>query len=272
MSGRTAVLTMGTAVAADATVTLTYIPSLTSTPIRDLAGNEAGGLSNRAVANATAGVLLSAASLTLAEGGSGSYTVRLAARPSADVTVAITSDNAEVTVDDTDGMTAGTQNTLAFTTMNWAAARTVTVRAAEDTDAANDSATLTHAVSGAAEYAGLADLTLGVTVNDNDGDQRRAGVRLRHGGAELRGEHRGGHRHRRRAGGDRRRCRRHPDLHARRDRRGLVRHRRRHRPAPHEVRRHLRLRDQEPLHGDGDRGRRRRRLRHGHGDRSRSPT
>ena len=136
--------------------------------VRDLAGNAAGGLSNRAVANATAGVLLSATSLTLAEGGSGRYTVRLAARPSEDVTVTITSDNAEVTVDDT-STAAGTQNALTFTTMNWATAQRVTVRAAEDADAANDNAILTHAISGAAEYASLADPTLPVKVNDNDG-------------------------------------------------------------------------------------------------------
>ena len=68
------------------------------------------------MANATAGVLLSATALTLTEGGSGRYTVRLAARPSASVTVAITSSNAAVTVDDTDAGTTGVQNALTFTT------------------------------------------------------------------------------------------------------------------------------------------------------------
>ena len=168
VSGRTVVLTMARAAGTADTVTVSYLPSLTTTPVRDLAGNAAASLSNRAVANATAGLVLSATSLTLAEGGSGSYTVRLAARPSASVTVAITSDNAEVTVDDTDAVASGVQNALSFTTSNWNRAQTVTVRAAEDADASNDSATLTHAISGASEYAGLADRTLMVTVNDDE--------------------------------------------------------------------------------------------------------
>ena len=203
VSGRTVVLTMNHAAGAADTVTVNYIPSLTTTPIRDLSGNAAAGLTNRRVANETAGLVLSASALTLAEGGSGSYTVRLAARPSAGVTVRITSDNAEVTVD-TDTGTTGDQDTLSFTRTNWATAQTVIVRAADDADATNDSATLTHAISGASEYASLADRTLMVTVNDNERDQRRAGVRIRHGNAEPRGEHRGGHGHRGGARGDRR--------------------------------------------------------------------
>ena len=169
IAGRAVTLTLASVVGAGETVTVTYVPSLASaTPIRDLAGNAAGGLSNRAVTNATPALVLSASALTVTEGGSGSYTVRLAARPSASVTVAITSSNAEVTVDDTDTVTSGVQNTLTFTTGNWSTAQTVTVRAAEDDDAAGDTATLTHAIGGAGEYDRLADPRLAVTVNDND--------------------------------------------------------------------------------------------------------
>ena len=49
---------------------------------------------------------------------------------------------------------------------NWNAAQTVTVKASQDNDAANDTATLTHTASGG-DYAGItADLP--VTVTDDD--------------------------------------------------------------------------------------------------------
>ena len=166
VSGSAVTLTLASPVAAGTTVTVTYTAG--TKPIRDAAGNPAANLNDRAVTNNTPGVLLSASVLTLAEGGSGSYTVRLAAPPSASVTVTITSSNAEVTVDDTDGMTTGVQNTLTFTTGNWDAAQTVTVSADEDDDQAADSATLTHEIGGASEYDSLAEPTLTVTVNDND--------------------------------------------------------------------------------------------------------
>ena len=256
---------MGRAAGAADTVTVSYLPSLTTTPVRDLAGNAAASLSNRAVANATAGLVLSATSLTLAEGGSGSYTVRLAARPSASVTVAITSDNAEVTVDDTDAVASGVQNALSFTTSNWNRAQTVTVRAAEDADASNDSATLTHAISGASEYASLADRTLMVTVNDDEktnaapafasdtatrslAENTAAGTDI---GAALAATDAEGDTLTYTLGGTDAAS---FDLVAAsgqlRTKSGVD----------------LRLRDEVALHGDGDRGRRQRRLRHGDGD------
>ena len=168
VSGSAVTLTLSSAVAARETVTVSYaVP--TSNPVRDAAGNDAGAFDNQSATNATPGVVFLPAPLTLTEGGSGSYTVALAVQPSGSVTVTITSSNAEVTIDDTDGVTTGVQNTLTFTTGNWGTAQTVTVRAAEDDDEDNDSATLTHGLTGAAEYAGLTDPTLSVTVNDNDG-------------------------------------------------------------------------------------------------------
>ena len=156
-------LTLASPVPAGATVKVSYTAG--TNPIRSVAGHAAPNLVDEAVVNNTPGVLLSASELTLTEGGSGSYTVRLAAPPSESVTVAITSSNAEVTVDDTGG---ATPNTLTFTTGDWSTARTVTVRAAEDDDAEADSATLTHEIGGASEYDRLADPTLAVTVNDNE--------------------------------------------------------------------------------------------------------
>ena len=81
---------------------------------------------------------VSATTLNLAEGGTGSYTVALATEPDANVSVSIASDNDEVTTSPAE---------LAFTTRNWSTAQSVTVRAASDADAADDTATLTHTAS-----------------------------------------------------------------------------------------------------------------------------
>ena len=83
----------------------------------------------------------------MAEGGSATYTVVLESVPAGDVTIAIASDNADVTVQPA---------SLTFTPENWLTAQTVTVSAAQDGDAADDAATLSHTVSGAETYAGIA--------------------------------------------------------------------------------------------------------------------
>ena len=59
-----------------------------------------------------------------------------------------------------------TNNQLTFTTTNWDTAQTVTVKAGEDDDAANDTATLTHTASGGDYASVIADLP--VTVTDTD--------------------------------------------------------------------------------------------------------
>ena len=114
-------------------------------------------------------ILLPAGSLTVTEGGSASYTVRLNSRPAGgDVTVTVGgASGTDVTVD-TDGGMAGDQNTLTFTTSNWHRPRTVILRAREDTDGAWDRVTLTHTASGA-DYGSVAG-ALVVTVKDNDGN------------------------------------------------------------------------------------------------------
>ena len=83
-------------------------------------------------------VVLSETGLTVTEGDAAglSYTVRLATEPSGTVTVTISGhDGADLTL---------TNNQLTFTTTNWNTAQTVTVKAGEDDDAANDTGTLTH--------------------------------------------------------------------------------------------------------------------------------
>ena len=119
----------------------------------------------------SAGITITAADpFSVGEGSSATYTVALAAQPSADVVLRLSSDNPEVTIADTDADTAGVQDTLTFTAIDWSTPQTVTVEAAQDDDAVADSATISHAVvdaSSANEYDGLEeDLT--VTVSDDD--------------------------------------------------------------------------------------------------------
>ena len=108
----------------------------------------------------TADIVLSETDLTVTEGDAAgsTYTVKLATQPSGSVTVSITGhDGTDLSLDKT---------TLTFTVDNWDAAQTVTVKAGQDNDGANDTATLTHTASGG-DYAGItADLP--VTVTDDD--------------------------------------------------------------------------------------------------------
>ena len=58
------------------------------------------------------------------------------------------------------------KTTLTFTVDNWATAQTVTVKAGQDDDGANDTGTLTHSASGG-DYASIS-VGLTVTVTDDD--------------------------------------------------------------------------------------------------------
>ena len=94
-------------------------------------------------------------SLTIEEGGAGTYTVALDTRIlTGAVTVAIASDNPDVTV-------SPTEVTLRPLDM---APRTITVTAASDSDRNDETATLTHTANGAHYYDVIA--TVGVKVND----------------------------------------------------------------------------------------------------------
>ena len=79
-------------------------------------------------------VTVSPTPLTVTEGASGTLSVALRSQPSGEVTVAISSDNTDVTVAPTTPLT--------FTAANWDTPQTVTVSAAQDTDEADESATL----------------------------------------------------------------------------------------------------------------------------------
>ncbi|TGG93121.1 MAG: hypothetical protein ERJ67_04410, partial [Aphanocapsa feldmannii 277cV] len=109
-------------------------------------------------------LLLTPESLTVIEGGSGSYTVALDSQPTATVTVTISSASG-VTVD-TDTAIDGNQTTLSFSTSNWSTPQTVVVSGEQDDDAIDDTVTLVHTASGG-NY-GAVTANLSVTITDDD--------------------------------------------------------------------------------------------------------
>ena len=109
--------------------------------------------------NDTAGVTISETSLSIDEGATATYTVKLDTEPTGDVTVAITGHaDTDITL---------TSDALTFTASNWNTAKTVTVTAARDDDAASDAAvTLTHTANGG-DYVDVQE-TVTVTIVEKD--------------------------------------------------------------------------------------------------------
>ena len=123
-----------------------------------------------AVDDDVAGLKVSPTSLTVAEGGTATYAVRLNVAPTAAVSVQVVSNSLKATVD-TDSGTSGDQSTLSFDAANWDTARTVTVTGAEDADGADETVGLTHAVTGTGDYAALAAIRrpgVSVLVRDDE--------------------------------------------------------------------------------------------------------
>ena len=107
------------------------------------------------------GIELSEGPVEIEEGdqNGGSYTVALATQPTGVVTVrANVAGNSDVTT---------TPSSLTFTRTSWSTPQSVTVTAAHDDDASDESAELRHTASGA-DYSGVRALTLGVEVEDDD--------------------------------------------------------------------------------------------------------
>ncbi len=102
-------------------------------------------------------VVVDPTSLTVVEGRSRAYQVRLSAAPSADVTVTISSSAAVVTAAPAE---------LTFTASDWSMPQTVTVTAAQDDDTDDGAATLSHTLSGSG--VDRTGPTLRVTVTDDD--------------------------------------------------------------------------------------------------------
>ena len=94
---------------------------------------------------------VSVTELEVAEGGSGTYTVKLNVAPGSDVVIVIgfaEGSDSDVSVS-TDGVNFASTATLTFTSLDWSSPQTVTVKAAQDDDSADDTATVTHTVDNA---------------------------------------------------------------------------------------------------------------------------
>ena len=106
------------------------------------------------------GIVLSPTSLSVDEGDAtgATYTVKLATEPSEEVTVTVSGHtDTDVSLDKT---------ALTFTTDNWDTVQSVTVKAGQDDDGADDPVTLTHTAAGGNYDGETADLS--VTVDDDE--------------------------------------------------------------------------------------------------------
>ena len=124
-------------------------------------GLPAPGLTATENDNDSPSVIVSETALSVPEGGSATYTVRLGTQPTDDVTITVASPTGD------DDLTAS-PDALTFTNSNWSMQQTVTILAAEDDDSENGTALFTHAVAGPGAYDGLPAPGLTATENDND--------------------------------------------------------------------------------------------------------
>ena len=108
-----------------------------------------------------AGVSVSESSLTIAEGSSGTYTIVLDSQPTADVTVTINDpSNTDVTAEPA---------SLTFSSTDWNSPKAVTVNAAQDADAEDETATVTHNVASTdSSYSGASANSVVVGITDDD--------------------------------------------------------------------------------------------------------
>ena len=111
------------------------------------------------VDNDTQGLVVSTTTLAVNEGGTNTFTVKLAAQPLSDVTVTV----AHMAGDADLSVSGGAS--LTFTSGNWNTPQTVTIGAAEDADAVNGSATFTVSLGRSDEP----DVTANEVDNDTQG-------------------------------------------------------------------------------------------------------
>ena len=107
------------------------------------------------------GVTVFPTTLTIAEDGTGTYTVHLDTEPTGDVTLTINAptDSDEATSDPT---------SLTFTQGDWYSDQTVTITALDDElDESSETATFTHSLSGA-DYGSTTAVDVVVTMTDDD--------------------------------------------------------------------------------------------------------
>ena len=106
----------------------------------------------------TRSLVVSATSVAVAEDGSNTFKVKLATRPTASVTVSVSSDEASEAT--------ASPASLSFTTANYSAWRTVTVTGVQDADASNESTSIRLNASGG-DY-GNESASVSVEVTDDD--------------------------------------------------------------------------------------------------------
>ena len=107
-----------------------------------------------------AGVVIAPTSLTVDEGSTGTYTLKLTSAPTASVTVGVSVPTG------TD--VSASPTTVTFTSGNWSTAQTVTVSAAADADAVvDDQVTITHSVSSTGDYSGKTASNVLVSITEN---------------------------------------------------------------------------------------------------------
>ena len=108
------------------------------------------------------GVTVSEPELSIAEGGSATYTIVLDSAPTGEVLVTVEGPaGSDFSVD---------PQSLSFTAGNWSVARTVTVSVAQDEDSTDDMGTITHTVSGA-DYTGVSARSITVRSVDDEEPQ-----------------------------------------------------------------------------------------------------
>ena len=138
-----------------------------NTPLVDASGNSCGTKCEATVTitdDDTVAVTVSETALTVEEQDTtgNAYTVVLESQPTADVTVTVAGHSGTA-------VTVTPTTPLTFTTMNWDTAQTVTVKAVNDTNTADETVSLTHsAASTDSDYNGIAIAGVTVTVEDDD--------------------------------------------------------------------------------------------------------
>jgi cellulose 1,4-beta-cellobiosidase len=102
-------------------------------------------------------ILVTPTSVTVPEGATATYTVRLAAQPTSNVTVTSAAGSGDTNI------TVSSGASLTFTSANWSTPQTVTLAAAQDTDNTNGTRPITVASTG------LTSRTVTATEADDDG-------------------------------------------------------------------------------------------------------
>ena len=105
-------------------------------------------------------IVLSKTSITMDEGASNTFTVKLDKAPTNSQTVNISSNNSDVTL---------SNSTLTFTSSNYNQAQEVTINTTKDSDKTNDTCTITLSSNG------VADKTVTLTINDVTIDEPSSG-------------------------------------------------------------------------------------------------